>query len=186
MSTSKVIACIVGIFFAIIIVVVMMVSGTYNGANKLEKQITKLHKSSENELATLSLKALEISGVARASAKDQLEYMKGSMQGRYGADGSKATMQWIKENNPKFDNNIRIKVAEVLDGGRDNFKNAQKIKLDACAGYSVKLDNLIGGTVLRMMGFPKIDMSKQCEIITSNHAKKAFETGIDEGIQGLD
>ena len=44
----------------------------------------------------------------------------------------------------------------------------------------------VGGMIKAVVGFPKIDLNTMCEIVSSQHAKTSFESGIDQGIQGLD
>lgn len=180
-------AGIIGIIIGIIVVMgIGVLISNYNQAVKLEEQISALHKDSENVLAQFSLKVVEASGVAKAYRNDLVAVTKEAMQGRYGADGSGAAWQWIKEQNPTVDPSIRIKIAQIVDGGRSNFENSQRIKLDACKVYKEQLRYAVGGTIKSIMGFPKLDLGVHCEIVSSEHASDAFKTKIDNGIQGLD
>lgn len=166
--------------------VIGLVLSSYNEAVSHEETITAFHKDSENVLAQMSLKVVETSGVAKAYRNDLVATIKESMQGRYGEEGSGATWQWIKEQNPTVDPSIRIKITQIIDGGRSDFENAQRIKLDACKIYKEQLRFAVGGTLKKLLGFPTIDMNVYCEIVSSGHAAEAFKTKIDNGIQGLD
>lgn len=178
---------IVGIIVGLILVMgIGILISNYNQAVTLEEQISALHKDSENVLAQYSLKVVEASGVAKAYRTDLVAVTKEAMQGRYGADGSGAAWQWIKEQNPTVDPSIRIKIAQIVDGGRSNFENSQRIKLDVCKVYKEQLRYAIGGTIKSLMGFPKVDLAVICEIVSSDHASEAFKSKIDGGIQGLD
>lgn len=177
---------VLGILFGIGFLLFGVVNSNNSEAVGYETQIEALHKDSENVLAQFSLKVVEASGVATAHKKDIVELANAAMQGRYGEDGSKAVFQMIKENNPTIDPSLRIKVQQIIDGGRTNFESAQRVKLDVCRAYKNSMGQLVGGAVKRFMGFPKIDMKDLCEIVSSSYANKAFETKIEEGIKGLD
>src|SRR5690606_8277917 len=124
--------CALGGFLALGGILIGLCISNYNAAVQYEASIEAKHKDSENVLATYSLKVVEASGVAKAHKKDMVEYVTAAMQGRYGENGSQASWQWIKENNPSIDPSLRMKVMQIVDGGRANFEQSQRVKLDVC------------------------------------------------------
>jgi hypothetical protein len=169
--------------FGIIAAAGIFLVSHYNSAVRQEAVIKKLEKASETELATFSLAAVEASGVARAHKKDIQDTMEIYMK-KYDNTGD-LSMLWSNDNIPTPSVEVRLKVQRIIEGGRNNFKVSQQVKLDACEKYEVSLESA-GGMFKKMLGFPKIDMDKICSIVSSGHAKEAFETRVDNGIQGLD
>jgi hypothetical protein len=70
----------------------------------------------------------------------------------------------------------------MIEAGRNKFENAQTRFIDAKRTYETNLGYLWKGTWMRIAGYPKINLDDY-KIITSKHAKKTFETGVDEGVQ---
>ena len=73
-------------------------------------------------------------------------------------------------------------VQRMIEAGRNKFENAQTKFIDTKRVYQTKIDQLWSGLWLRVTGFPKINLDDY-KIISSTHAKKAFETGIDDGVK---
>lgn len=156
--------------------------GAYNYGNQAEQQITAQYEDMENILAQFSLKAVETMQVTDAYKTDAIDLVKATMQGRYGQDGSKAMFQMLKENGVQLDPALYRQVQQVIEGGRNKFENSQTKLIDNKKAYKTALGSFWQGIWLRVAGYPKIDLSKY-EIISSGHAKEAFDTKIDSGIQ---
>lgn len=187
MSTGKLVGSILGIIAVALILVVIAVVGTYTSAYdsaiEAESQITKLDKDSENVLSTVTLTIQETAGVASMYADDLKETLRVSMQSRYGSDGSKATMQWIKEHNPTLDSKAYLKIQNVIEGGRKEFQIAQSRKLESCQTYEKMRGYFWRGKLIAMQGFPKIDIAKSCQVVSDASTQAAFSTGKQEPIK---
>lgn len=171
-----------GIIGSLIAVCIFSYVSNYNYGNKAEKQILAEWENNENILAGYSLKITEMAQVNTMYKDDVKEVFTGVMQGRYGENGSQAMWQWLKEQNPQLDSAMYNRLQQVMEAGRNEFKVAQTRFVDVKRTYETNLGYLWKGFWLRAAGYPKIDLAEY-KIITSGHAKQAFETGIDEGIK---
>lgn len=179
----KTLIAILGVLGVMIAVVVGSYVSNYNYGNEAENQIKAQYKDMENILAQYSLKVQEVAQVPGMMADDFSKIVKDSMSGRYGPDGSKATFQWIKENYPgQLDASLYKQIQQVMEAGRNKFENAQTKFIDTKRAYETNLGYLWKGMWLRIAGYPKIDLDDY-KIITSGHAQRAFETGVDEVIK---
>lgn len=179
---------IVGIVLACILVPVAIIIGmfvdTYNTGVTYETGIERVYKNNQNVLSSYSNKIAEASQVTGMARDDLSKVIKDAIGGRYGANGSQATWQWIKENNPSTDPALYRTLQTMIEAGRNKFENSQTMLLDQCAEYQNYRGYLVSGFMLRVMGFPKLhDIDKVCTPVKSGYAEKAFETGIEDGVK---
>lgn len=177
------IIAIVGILFAIVATAFGSYVSAYNYGNKAENQIKAEYEDMENILAQYSLKVTEAAQVPVMAKDDLKEVMAAAFTGRYGADGSKAVFQMINEQYPgQVDPGLYRNIQQIIEAGRNKFENAQTRFIDIKRDYTTNLGSLWRGFWMQAAGYPKIDLSKYV-IISSNHAKDAFETKVDKGIK---
>ena len=137
----------------------------------------------ENILAQGALKVQEVAQVPGMMTDDLARVSREAMAGRYGTQGSQAVFQWIQENYPgQLSPSLYIQIQQVIEAFRDKFTNAQTKFIDVKRSYETNLGYLWKGFWLKIAGYPKIDLEK-FQIISSDSAKKAFETGIDEPLK---
>ena len=94
-------------------------------------------------------------------------------------------MQWITEQNNSLDPILYTKIQQIIESGRNEFQNNQTILIDQCRYYKQDLGYLWSGFWYRITGYPKGGMdalNKTCKPVISSHAEKAYETGIDNGV----
>jgi hypothetical protein len=160
--------------------------GAYNYGADAETTIETEYANMENILAQYSLKVVEVAQVPNMKTEDLKEVMEAAFTGRYGADGSQATFQWIQENYPgAVTDATYVQIQQVMEAGRNKFENAQTKFLDTKRPYVATLKKdlfLSDGWWLAIGGYPKIDLD-EFVIISSEHASEAFETKIDQGIK---
>lgn len=181
-----------GIVGAVILGLVMAFASTYNKAVRLENTIIAAHEDSQNVLGQHAPKLKEALGVTELQTDSLLKLFSASNEARYGKDGSKATMQWIKEQNPNLDQSNYGKIITMLEASRNDFANAQKVKIDKVRTYRDMTRSFFTGTILGIAGFPKPAVDKDGQeheffsyygkVIVSGHADNAFKTGIDDGV----
>lgn len=174
----------------IVILVLSLVGGlvgsyvsAHNYANRAEVGITTARDNNMNILGQYTTKVSEMVQVPAMMKDDLKEVIEASIGGRYGPDGSKATWQWIKEHNPSVDPGLYRNIQQTIEAGRNKFENAQTALLSRCQEYNTQSGYLIRGIFIRLADYPKIDVTKMCTPIVSTHAKKAFESGIDDGVK---
>lgn len=177
-------AAIVSISVIALIIVTVAVSyiGAYNYGARAENDIKAQYENMENILAQYSLKVSEAAQVPGMYKDDMKEVMTSVMTARMGEDGSKAMFQWFQEHNVNLDASVYKQIQQIIEAGRDKFENAQTKFIDTKRGYQTQLDYFWSGMWLRIAGYPKIDLSKY-EIISSGHAREAFDTKVDKGLQ---
>lgn len=176
------------ITFAIIgIAAIVMVSsyyGAYNYGADAETTIDAQYTNMENILGQYSLKVAEAAQVPGMYKDDLKEVMTSVMTARQGEGGSKAAFQWFKEHNIDIDSAMYVKIQQIIEGGRNKFENSQTKFIDTKRTYvaTLKKDLLLTrGWWLAIANYPKIDLDEYV-IISSSHAKEAFKTKVDGGL----
>lgn len=157
--------------------------GAVNSGAKFEANIEKFHKSSQNTLSSYTLKLKEAAKVPEMYVESLRNLIKDTFEGRYGEGGSKATMQWIKENNINVDPSVYTKLQVIIDAGREDFKLSQDRKLEICSQYEMERNYFWKGLWFNVAGFPKKDIDSLCKIIIDNDTKSKFESGVDSVVE---
>lgn len=151
-------------------------------ATRQENQIKATYANNEQILGTYTTKISEMAQIPDMAKEDLKEVMKASFEGRYGPDGSQATMQWIREAYPgAIDPVLYRNLQTEIASGRNDFMANQTILIDQKRIYQTNLDYMYKGFVLKFLGFPKINLDDY-KAVTSTAAKKSFETGVDNGL----
>ena len=117
---------------------------------------------------------MEAAQVTEMYRDDLKKVYDGVMAGRYGANGSKAMMQWIQEHNPNVDSSLYTKLQQIIEAGRNSFEADQKSLIDKKRVYEVHIKSFPNSLIAGVLGFPKIDLEKY-GIVTSDTTDKAFE-----------
>ena len=182
----KAFAIIAGIFFAFILGIGIICGASYihwaNYGNQMEVSLDTKYQDNQNILGQYTTKIAEIAQVPGMYKDDLKEIINSTFQGRYGADGSKAVVQFIKEQNLALDPSMYKEIQTQMIAGRNSFENAQRALLDERRSYKTNLGNFWSGIWLRLAGYPKTDLSKYDPVI-NDHTQKAFATKRDEGVQ---
>jgi len=182
MSKTAIIGTVAGLFVLLGVIIIFSIMGLYNGAVTSEKGLTAQYEQNQNNLSQFSNKVAEAAQVPAMYRDDFSKVVTDAMQGRYGADGSKATFQWIKEQQIQFDSSLYGKIQNIIEAGRDSFETNQKLLIDKKRQYETRLDTIPGGMVIRALGFPKIDLD-ELKIVKSGYSNKAFDSGQEDGIK---
>ncbi len=160
----------------------MYVFSVRSSANKMEKGVVFQYEQNKNNYDKMWKTFKETAGVTAMYTEDLEKVYKSAISGRYGADGSKAVFQMIKEQNPNFDQSMYKRLQEVIEAGRADFEENQKLLLDKKKQYMIFLDEIPEGTIANMFGFPKVDLDK-FGIVTSGRTEGAFDTKKDDEIK---
>lgn len=151
----------------------------YNTANKLENEIIAAWEDNENILAQYGQKIAEAAQVTDMQRDDVAAVLTGAIEARYGEDGSRAAMQWIQEQNPNLDSSVYQQIMRIVEAGRNDFQMAQSMLIDKKRAYRTALGSLMQGMMMRIAGFPKIDLDEY-QTISTTRARDTFESGIEE------
>jgi len=185
MNGSAAISVLVAILVGIVLVAVtgiMLFLSAGNYGNTAEKGIGAQVEVNKNTLAQYVQKIQEMAQVPEMYKNDLKEVVAAAIGGRYGANGSQATWQWIKEHNPSLDSKLYLKLQEVIEAGRTEFKSNQDVLIDKCRQYDTARDAYtLQAVLLRVVGYPKIDLKDKCTIVINDYTDKAFKQHKEDG-----
>ena len=175
-----------GIIGAIVLVIGLWVVGSLISYNNLgvqtESALAAHLADNQQMLGKHSTQIGEMAQVNDMYKDDLKEVYAAAMEGRYGENGSGAVMQWIQEQNPNMAPELYVRLSQRIEANRNEFQNAQTGLIDKKRVYENLLKQFPSGIWLRILGFPKTDLSKYV-IVTSTHSNKAYEAGVDDGVQ---
>lgn len=182
---------VLGIFVLIGIIAFFMVVGAYNSGNDSEARIPAIYENNENILAQFGQTVQEIAQVPGMQRDDIVAIFTGTLDARYGEDGSQAGWQWIQEQNPNLDQSTYTAITQAIESGRADFRRAQTLLVDAKRNYCRDLGSFPGGMLMQAFGYPNIefgcarvgqsDEDDQYPAITTARAQNAFESGVEDG-----
>lgn len=172
------------IFLGILIASAFIGLSSYIGANNygasIEARLNAAYENNQNILAQGQQKVQEAAQVPEMYKSDFAEIVKADVTGRYGAEGSKATFQFLKEHDIKLDADLYKKIQQLVESYRDEFKNGQTTMIDIKRQYVAEQGYFWRGMWLRIAGFPKVDMNKFKPIITDN-VENVYQRGKEAG-----
>lgn len=171
-----------GVFAGLAVVVVltlMSVVGVYNDAVSREEEIMAIHENNQNILGQFYAELDESVQITEMYADDFREVMTGMIQGRYGDDGMQAQWAWVQEQMPNMDSSMYQRLQQIVTRGRANFRDEQARQRDRIRQYNVIQRQFFSGMLLRMMGFPQVNMDDYQPIIYSETVE-VYETGIEQ------
>ncbi len=178
--SGAMIALIVGVL--LLIIAIPSYISAANWGNRTEQALLAKVENNENIYGQGVQKVIEIAQVPSMYAADVSKITKEAISGRYGADGSKAVFQMLKEQNPQLDASMYKKIQQTIEAFRNEFQQNQTEMIDMKRNYVTALGNVWQGFWLKIAGYPKTDLSKFA-IVTTDKAAETFRTHRDTGIQ---
>ena len=166
----------VGVFIFSVLLHVFGYVGFSNDANKFEVDIKAKYADNKNVYDNGWKKVKEAAQVPDLQVEALQKVYATTMQGRYGADGSKALFQFIKEQNPVIDQTTFIKIQQDIEAFRNEFQSNQTRLVSRKQAYETFLTATTSGRFYNMVGsYPHIDLTK-FDIVTSEKTEKDFDT----------
>ena len=168
-----------GIFAGIVVIAVIglvAVAGIWNDCSRFEADIKAQYSENQNNYDKMWKTITETAQVPGKYASDLKDLYVSTTRTRYGAGGSQAVLQFIKEHNPDLDPGLYKQVQQVIESGRIDFEAKQASLVDRKRIYEgTVLNTAVTGRVAKALGFPRIDLSKY-DIVTSAETDGAFAT----------
>lgn len=145
-----------------------------NNIGAQDKEMQNVNSEVTKSLTTQGLSANEYGKLVVGA-------IKAANTGRYGADGSKAMMQWIKEQNPTIDASVFKRIMVAAEAGYAKFSAAQRRKIDLAREYKNLVEQkqqvpLVGA--IWTAGFPRKPWTELERIIVTEDTAEAWKTGI--------
>lgn len=185
MSKMMIGVCVaVGLAGLLVAIVVINIIGYKQYAVQAENALTAQYTQNQNNYSNFTNSVVEMLQVADVQKDAVKEIVYGTMQGRYGKNGSQAVFQFLKEQNVQLDQSTFIKVSTRIEAGRKDFEQSQKLLLDKLQVYKSNTDpdNFPKGWMLNRLGFPRIVLA-DLKVITSDKTQQAFTSGTDNAIK---
>lgn len=179
-SALAVILVLVGLLLAGAVVLGLSYVSAYNTANQLEAKLKAEFSNNENTMAGYSQKVQEAAQVTTMMRDDIVKVTREAISGRYGPDGAKAVFQMITEQNPQVSPEVYVKLQQIVEAGRDEFKNGQTRMIDTKRAYETALGSFWQGMWMRIAGYPKTDLSKFV-VISTESTQEIFKNGKEKG-----
>src|SRR3989344_1606474 len=111
----------------------------WSAGNRAEQNIAARWEDNENVLAQYMQKVKETAQVPGMQRDDLIAVFTGANESRYVKTGSAATMQWIREQNPNLDQATYRQIQQVIEAGRNEFKNVQTRLVDAKRSGAIRI-----------------------------------------------
>lgn len=147
-----------------------------NDCARMEARIETQWKQNQNNYASYFNTIKELAQVGEMYEADLEKLYATAMRGRYGTDGSKAIVSFVKEKNPTLDSKMYVKIQDAIQSGRAAFEAEQKTLLDKKNTYKEMRTTFPGSALAGVLGYPKIDLDK-IDIVTNSETEEAFRTG---------
>jgi len=169
----------------------------YNEMSTAEVGLKAQWQENQNSYSKFTLEVSEMAGVTNAYADEFQENITALMEGRY-SGGQGQLMSWIQEQNPTIDPQLYANIQTAISAGREDFRRSQTALLDRKRRYETSIVTFPGNAWAGVLGFPSeitgelkpprdldadgILTGLDYPVIKSGKTTKAFETGVDEGV----
>lgn len=171
-----VIIVLVGTLALTALLVVTSYISANNTAAAFEARLGAERDNSEMVLGQYDQTILEASQVPDMQRDDTIAIVREALRGRYGEDGARAVFQMIQEQNPQPNDALYLKLTQLIESGRNEFKTTQTRMRDTRASYEVALNSVWQGFWMRTAGYPRLKLS-DFDVITTDRAEQVFQSG---------
>lgn len=158
---------------------IISVINTNNSLVAAEEGIIASYDNGENIHSNTFKKIKQAGFVTDAYGDKVKETIDAAIRGRYGAEGIRTGMLWIKEDNPTISDELFNRVLTIIEAGNNEFAATQTDRLDRIRVYRTQIRSFPASMVAGMLGFPKIDLAKYGKVVSVESSKEAMNTGVD-------
>lgn len=166
---------IAGVIIGILGVLVFSFFGYKFDCQKFENVLVARYEDYKNTYDNGWKEVLEKSQVEDIQVDDLRVLYKDTMEGRYGKEGSKALLQFIKEQNPTLSKEVLLGIQQSIESFRNEFQQAGKEVIAVKQQYADYRTATWSGAIFgSLSGYPKINLAEYV-VITSDETEKAFK-----------
>lgn len=156
-------------------IAIFMVS-SYNAFITAENGIVASHEDMQNVHASI-FNSIKSQGLVVDKYNDMvIKALNAGMSGRYGPDGVKGAMLWIKEQNPSIDPQVYNKLQVAIEAGYARFESAQRTKIDKIRVYNNVREGYFRSWAARHYGFPRKVTPDMLITVTSAETEEMMQT----------
>lgn len=131
--------------------------GFSNTTNAYEVDITAQYQQMKNVYDNGWKTVMETAQISDNYRDDMIKVWQAALTGRYGANGSRAVLQFIKEANPHIDSQLYVRVQDRIDGFHSTFQGAQTKLISEKQEYGRYIKASTEGRFFNMFGnYPHI------------------------------
>ena len=164
-----------GIILAVLLAIGAVCGLSYisaaNTGNRMEQSMKAISEDNKNVLAQYGNKITEAAQIPAMYRDDVINVATAAIEGRYGADGSKALFQAISEQNPTLDSTVYVQLQQMIEAGRNEFREAQTRLVDQKRVYQTSLGSFWSGTWMGIAGYPKLNFDDYVIVSTDRDRK---------------
>lgn len=171
----------IGVLVSLTLIVLLCVAQWFKYADIGASAETSIKYSWENNrqiLGQYTIKVSEAAQIQKRYSDDLSKLMEKALTSRYGEEGSKATWQFIKEQNGNLSPEIYKNVMQIIEAGRTKFENSQTDLLERKRSYETLTIKPWSKFWLGLADYPTEGFFEKYNVITSESAKQQFETGV--------
>lgn len=168
---------------ALVTIVALQYKSAYDYGNETDNALIAIKTNNKNIYAQGTQAIMEIAQVPTMYAKDLESIITKEIQGKYGKDGSQATMQWLQDRNITLPPNLYDEITQQIKAFRAKFEANQTRMIDVRAMYQKAIGQkyIFGrGWWLEIAGFPRINLADYEPIITER-TEKVYDAGKEDG-----
>lgn len=174
----------------IIFALLAVITGTYflgylgyrNTAMSFENDIPAQYTQTQNVYDNGWKKVVEVAQVPAMQAAQVKDVYDGVMKGRYGADGSKAMIQVLQEQNPNLPTETYVTIQRTVEAFHDEFQSSQQNLIARKQEYAKFITATTAGLFYNWLGkFPHIHIGvptgtqDDYQIVTSDKTQGDFQ-----------
>lgn len=184
---------------ALALILVLVVGGLFfgymgwsNDARTFEADIPAQYTQMQNAYDNGWKKVVETAQVPAMQQAAYKDVYDGVMKGRYGANGSQAMLQFIKEQNPTLDPALYTKIQQTIETFHNEFQASQTQIIAYKQSYSKLITATTEGRIYNMIGgYPHIrcgvpaGSADDYQIVTSDKTQTDFQNHKSEPLNLL-
>lgn len=192
---TRIFAILAGVLVILGIATGLSAISWYDGAVAKQEGVKAQFRDNQNEYDNFWKKVQEAAQVPSQYKDDFKELLATETTAKYGKEGSQATMQWFRDRQINFPDTMYLKLMNIIESGRNDFKRGQTMLLDKQQVFSVATKTFWGRELAGFWDIPTaltgpLAPTKDLDgdgkltvldypIVTSKRTNDAFASGED-------